>query len=107
MIPRRHADVYTVTNAPVPMSQDIGHRQRRYLLSMGVRTVCFVVAVIIATAGAPLWIAGALVVTALVLPYISVVMANGGREPQARVHLEDTQSLDRKEISGQPPEIGS
>jgi hypothetical protein len=110
VIPRRRADVYTVTNAPVPMSEDIRHRQRRYLLSMGVRTVCFVVAIVVATSGAPLWIAGLLVVAALILPYVSVVMANGGREPQPRVNLDampDVRTGDQKEISGRPPEIGS
>jgi Protein of unknown function (DUF3099) len=107
VIPRRRAAAYTVTNAPVPMSEDIRHRQRRYLLSMGVRTVCFVGAVIIAATGAPVWIAGLMVVAALVLPYISVVMANGGREPQPRVDLDDMQRLDRKGISGRPPEIRS
>ncbi len=114
MFPRRRADVYTVTDAPVPMSQDIGHRQRRYLLSMGVRTVCFVAAVVTAAAGAPVWVALALVVGAVVLPYVSVVMANGGREPQPRMDVADDlaghaahQGTDRKQISGHPPEIGA
>ncbi|WP_052305485.1 DUF3099 domain-containing protein [Thermomonospora curvata] len=106
VISRRRAAVYTVTDAPLPMSQDIGYRQRRYLISMGVRTVCFVAAVLAAAAGAPLWLAGLLVVGAVVLPYVSVVMANGGREPQPRVHFEDHQGIDRKAISGRPPEIG-
>ncbi|WP_245974665.1 DUF3099 domain-containing protein [Thermomonospora umbrina] len=107
VIPRRRAAVFTVTDAPVPMSEDIGHRQRRYLVSMGVRTACFVAAVLSAVLGAPVWVAGLLVVGALVMPYVSVVIANGGREPQPRAHFEDAQRPDRKEISGPPPEIGS
>ncbi|HEX2317054.1 MAG TPA: DUF3099 domain-containing protein [Thermomonospora sp.] len=111
VIPRKRAGVYTVTDAPLPMSQDIGHRQRRYLVSMGVRTVCFVAAVVTAVLGAPVWVAGALVVGALVLPYVSVVVANGGREPQPRAPLqeplEQPQRADQKRISGRPPEIGS
>lgn len=104
---RRQPSVYTVTNAPVPMSQDIGHRQRRYLLSMGIRTGCFIGAIVAATAGAPVWLSGALVVGALILPYISVVMANGGREPQQAARFSEPEGTGRNQISGPPPEIGS
>jgi Protein of unknown function (DUF3099) len=103
----RNPDVYTVTNAPRPMSEDISHRQRRYLVSMGIRTACFLGAVISATAGAPLWCVGILVVAALFLPYISVVVANGGREPTPTARLTDPDSPHHKRISGQRPEIGS
>jgi Protein of unknown function (DUF3099). len=48
-IPRRTAaDVYTVTEAQRPLSEDIRYRQRRYLVSMGIRTVCVLVAVFLA-----------------------------------------------------------
>ncbi|WP_242893637.1 DUF3099 domain-containing protein [Actinomadura litoris] len=113
--PRRRPEVYTVTDAPRPMSEDIGHRQRRYLVSMGIRTVCFVGAVVAAMAGAPLWAVGILVAGALFLPYVSVIVANGGREPTASPHFEepsgesqeDPGSRAQKPISGQRPEIGS
>lgn len=105
--PRRQADVYTVTNAPLPMSQDIGHRQRRYLVSMGIRTACFIAAVITAAAGAPVWLAGILVAGALILPYVSVVVANAGREPQPRASFGEPDLSGTKEISGPRPEIGS
>ena len=42
---------------------------------MGVRTVCFLGAVV---AGG--WLRWVLIAGALVLPYLSVVLANGGRE---------------------------
>ncbi|MBO2449896.1 DUF3099 domain-containing protein [Actinomadura barringtoniae] len=105
--PRRQAEVYTVTNAPRPMSEDIGYRQRRYLISMGIRTVCFIGSVITAMAGAPLWIVGLMVVGALFLPYISVIFANGGREPTPTARYGDPVSPHHKQISGQGPEIGS
>ncbi|MFG2001310.1 DUF3099 domain-containing protein [Spirillospora sp. NPDC048911] len=126
VIPRRQAEVYTVTNAPRPMSEDIGYRQRRYLISMGIRTGCFVGSVITAMAGAPLWVVGLMVVGALFLPYISVIFANGGREPtetaryaipqpppshpsngQASLGSPPPDSPHHKQISGQRPEIGS
>lgn len=106
VIPRRRDAVYTVTDAPKPMSEDIGYRQRRYLISMGIRTGCFVGAVAAAMLGAPLWLVGLLVLGALFLPYFSVIFANGGREPQPRASFTD-ESTNRKAISGNGPEIGS
>ncbi|WP_067473132.1 DUF3099 domain-containing protein [Actinomadura hibisca] len=105
--PRRQAEVYTVTNAPRPLSEDIGSRQRRYLLSMGIRTACFLGAAFTAMGGAPLWVVGLLVVGAVFLPYISVVIANGGREPTAAARFAGPDSQHHKGISGQRPEIGS
>ncbi|MFI0368632.1 DUF3099 domain-containing protein [Actinomadura sp. 1N219] len=99
--------VYTVTDAPLPLSDDIGHRQRRYLMSMGVRTGCFVGAVLAAVAGAPVWVVILLIVGALFLPYIAVVFANGGREPTPSATFGDPQGREQKPVSGQRPEIGS
>src|SRR5690606_20731513 len=80
---RRGPAVYTVTDAPRPMSEDIGHRQRRYLMSMTVRTVCFVGAIVAAVAGVPVW--GVLILLAFdrVPPSVAVIIANGGRGPGA------------------------
>jgi hypothetical protein len=86
------------------MSEDIDYRQRRYLVSMGVRTLCFVLAVLL-TGHAPIWIVGVLIVGALVLPYVSVVFANGGREPENAARFDAHESANRNEISGRPPEI--
>ena len=116
--PRHHREpeVYTVTDAPRPMSEDIGYRQRRYLISMGVRTLCFVGAVVAAVAGAPWWLALLMVVGALLLPYVAVIFANGGREPTASASFgdrwgagHDDPGLEpgQKPDSGQRPEIGS
>ncbi len=40
----RRDTVYTVTDAHRPMSEDINYRQRRYLISMGIRTMCLLAA---------------------------------------------------------------
>lgn len=110
VITRRKADVYTVTDAHRPMSEDIDYRQRRYLVSMGIRTGCFLLAVFL-TGHAPLWVVGILVVGALVLPYISVVLANGGREPENSAHFDDDADVrertGHKQISGPSREIHS
>jgi DUF3099 family protein len=69
-----------VTEAKRPRSEDIAYRERRYLIMMGVRIVCFGVALVLFTQGAG-WLAGIPAVGAIVLPYFAVVFANGGREP--------------------------
>jgi hypothetical protein len=69
-----------VTEARRSMSDDIAYRQKRYLIMMGIRLVCFVVAVILFVNHAG-WVTGIPVVGAIAIPYFAVVFANGGREP--------------------------
>jgi hypothetical protein len=73
-------DVALVTDAQRPMSEDIAFRERRYLLMMGIRVVCFIVAVILFVAHEH-WFAAIPAIGAIVIPYFAVVFANGGREP--------------------------
>ncbi len=77
---RGRAPVHVVTRARRPMSEDIAYRQRRYLLMMGVRAVCFLGAVIMFVNHLG-WLAIFPVVLAIFIPYFAVVFANGGREP--------------------------
>jgi hypothetical protein len=67
--------IYQITSARPGVRDDVDYRTRRYLISMGIRTVCFLGAVV-----ADGWLRWVLVAGALVLPYVSVVFANGGRE---------------------------
>jgi hypothetical protein len=60
-----------ITTAASSAHEDIAARQRRYVFSMGLRTVCFVAAIV--TEGVLRWV---LVAAALILPYVAVVMAN-------------------------------
>ena len=62
-----------ITSARVSKSDDIRGREVRYVLSMLVRTICFVGAVF--ADGLFRWL---LVAGALFLPYIAVVLANAG-----------------------------
>ena len=55
----------------------------RYLLSMGIRTACFILAVVALAVLKWTVIGWTLVVGAAVLPYIAVVMANAARSPQS------------------------
>jgi hypothetical protein len=86
--------VYQITGARRGVREDVNSRTRRYLFSMGIRTVCFVLAVV-----ASGWLRWVLIAAALVLPYLSVVFANGGRErtvelPESDV-ADDRRAIDR------------
>jgi Protein of unknown function (DUF3099) len=65
------------------MSQDIAYRQKRYLIMMGFRLVCFVIAVVVFVNGGG-WLTAIPAVGAIAIPYFAVVFANGGREPSGR-----------------------
>ncbi len=65
----------SITSAQSGLSIDQSARQRRYFISMMIRTVCFVLTVILPSPYR--WIA---LVGALTLPYIAVIAANAGRE---------------------------
>jgi len=72
-------EVHRITDAGAALSDDQAGRTRRYLISMGIRTLCFVGAVL---APSPWrWI---LVVGAVCLPYVAVIAANAGRERSDR-----------------------
>jgi hypothetical protein len=83
------------------MSEDISYRQRRYLISMGVRVVAFLLAVFLFH-GIWRFIAAAI---ALVVPYFAVVFANGGREPDNAAGFEpfEPNLPERKDSAAGPP----
>lgn len=89
--------VYQITGARRGVRDDVNIRTRRYLISMGVRTVCFVLAVV-----ADGWLRWVLIAAAVLLPYLSVVFANGGRE--RTFDLPETDIPDeRRAIGGAGP----
>ncbi|MFJ5266438.1 DUF3099 domain-containing protein [Streptomyces sp. NPDC088387] len=72
------AQVFRITGARQGLQDDVRGRQRRYVISMSVRTVAVVMAAV-------LWnverhVAIVALVLGTILPYISVVIANAGRE---------------------------
>jgi hypothetical protein len=71
---RRRDPVYLVTRARKPRSVDIRHRERDYLISMGIRTACLILAIFVFH-GLLRWVA---VAAAVVLPYFAVIFANAG-----------------------------
>jgi hypothetical protein len=67
--------VVRITTVGTSRAQDIATRQRRYLLSMSLRSLCFVGAVIAGLAGLN-WLWPILIAGAIILPYFAVVLAN-------------------------------
>src|SRR5215467_13237769 len=78
----RRASAHLVTEAQRSRSADISYRERRYLIMMAIRVVCFVVAVVVFAKGGG-WLTAIPAVGAIVIPYFAVVFANGGREPNS------------------------
>ena len=72
---RQPDDAVRITTAAASANDDLRARQRRYLLSMSLRTICFVGAIIAALNGID-WLWPFLIAGAIVLPYLAVVMAN-------------------------------
>jgi len=72
---RHDAEAVRITTAAASRNADMATRQRRYLYSMSLRTLCFVGAIIASLAGVH-WLWPILIAGALVLPYVAVVMAN-------------------------------
>jgi hypothetical protein len=68
--------VHLITGAPKGITDDQAYRVRGYVISMSLRIVFFVSAVI-----AHGWLRWTLVLVAVFVPYFAVVFANGGREP--------------------------
>ena len=70
----QHADrdAVRITTASASRNADISARQRRYVISMAIRTVCFVGAIVVGDG----WLRWVLIVGAVLLPYVAVVMAN-------------------------------
>ena len=64
-------EVVRITDAPQTPAEEMAHRQRRYMISMGIRTLCFVGAIAIDS-----WLRWVLFAAAFVLPPIAVIMAN-------------------------------
>ncbi|CAN5130615.1 hypothetical protein BH09ACT10_BH09ACT10_01060 [soil metagenome] len=70
---RSEPEAVSITSAPIAQSDDMWDRQKKYVISMGIRTLCFIGAV--AFDGPLRWV---LLAGAIFLPYIAVILANAG-----------------------------
>lgn len=85
---RDRPPVYSITGARRGLRDDVDSRTRRYLISMGIRTACFLLAVV--TDG---WLRLVLIAATVLLPYFAVVFANSGR-----ARIEDFSGLARSDV---------
>ncbi|CAB4720308.1 unannotated protein [freshwater metagenome] len=84
-------EVFDITSAPKALSADQASRQKRYFISMMIRTACFILTVVLPSPFR--WLA---LLGAVLLPYFAVVIANAGREsfmPGANMRDENPPSL--------------
>jgi hypothetical protein len=94
----RKQNVQLVTQARRPMSEDIAYRQRRYLIMMSFRAICFGITILLFLNHFG-WLAAIPAVFAIVIPYVAVVFANGGREPDnVRGFMEYRPNLPERRI---------
>lgn len=94
-IPARRDEVHSITTAHEAHSTALGAREKRYAISMGIRTACFIGAVV-----ADGWLRWVLLVGAAFLPYVAVVLANSGvrRRPGGG---DDFTPMEYREIEGE------
>ncbi|WP_129838924.1 DUF3099 domain-containing protein [Streptomyces sp. RFCAC02] len=76
--PAGGGEVYRITGARQGLTDDVRGRQRRYVISMLIRTVAVIATVLLWNVSRP--VAVVTLVAGALLPYIAVVVANAGRE---------------------------
>ena len=90
-------EVHRITAAQTSHSDDQSARIGRYLLSMMIRTGCFVMVFVVHG-----WARWVFAVGAIFLPYVAVVFANSGRRRQATPNTSVTPPASRRLESGRP-----
>ncbi|WP_326764850.1 DUF3099 domain-containing protein [Streptomyces sp. NBC_01591] len=71
-------EVFRITEARQGLADDVRGRQRRYVISMSVRTVSVVLAAVLWNVER--YVAIVALALGVLLPYVAVVIANAGRE---------------------------
>jgi hypothetical protein len=74
---RRGDTAHRITSAQHGHSVSLASREKRYALSMGIRTACFVAALFVMDH----WYVWIFLALAIFLPYIAVILANVGSSP--------------------------
>ena len=90
-----------VTTAPKSPREEQSDRQRRYLITMAIRIVCFILAIVLVQLGLK-WEAAIAVVGSLTLPWIAVVAANAG----PKRHVERPALYSRRQPKELDPPAG-
>ena len=89
---RKHPEAVRITTAAPSKAEEIAARQRRYLFSMAVRTLCVIGAVVVGDG----WLRWVLIAGAVVLPYVAVVMANAAKTRGDDFELQEGNAAGRE-----------
>jgi uncharacterized membrane protein len=95
---RKEPDAVRITTAPRSRRDDIAGRQRRYVISMAIRTLCFVLAVF----SIGHWFMWVFITASFVLPYIAVILANAGSSADPERLDDVVPDPQRRAIEGGP-----
>ncbi|SFJ99420.1 Protein of unknown function [Streptomyces pini] len=103
---QRGPEVFRITGARQGLAEDVRGRERRYVVSMLVRTAAVLLTVVLWDVQRPLAVAA--LVLGAALPYVAVVIANAGREntpalPDSLVPAPPRQALGP---AGRPADAG-
>ena len=90
--------VFRITGARQSLTEDVNARQRRYLVAMLVRTVAVVMTVVLWNVSRPLAVVA--LVLGVLIPYVAVVIANGGREKARALPTAHLVGPARRELPG-------
>lgn len=94
----------SATSLPRAPRDEIDARSVRYLAMMGVRTVCFILMVVVTPYGWYTWVFG---LAAVFLPYLAVVGANVGQESRRNRREDPGYALDAAPATPAPPAAGA
>src|SRR5690625_1677409 len=90
----RHRPVTSVTSASEGLSSEMRGRQAQYLVMMGFRVLC--VPLVLLVDGWLMWV---FIISAVVLPYIAVILANATR----RNRTNDSERVELPHRHALPP----
>jgi hypothetical protein len=86
-----------ITTASAGAGADIASRQKRYVITMGIRTLCVLaIAILAITHLGPDWLPWVFLGGAVFLPYVAVVMANAAGTKSDGFELMDGPSQERE-----------
>lgn len=95
----RRDEVFRITDASTSAAEERKARTRRYLISMTIRTVCFISAILVSG-----WLTWVLFAAAIILPYIAVVVANSVVRPAPPIGLPPIILKDTSELPAGHPD---
>jgi uncharacterized ion transporter superfamily protein YfcC len=94
----REPEAIRITTATRSRNEDIAARQKRYLISMTIRTVCFVLGVV----SLGHWFMWVFLAASFLLPTIAVVVANSSSPPDPGGPEYFEPDLSTRALSGPP-----